>query len=43
MGWGWAKRVMGNKEDTCYDEYWVLYVSDESPSYITENNTLNVN
>ena len=27
---GWAKWVMGMKESTCWDEYWVLYVSDES-------------
>ena len=27
---GWAKCVMGIKEGTCWDEHWVLYVSDES-------------
>ena len=27
---GWAKRVMGLKEDTCWDEHRVLYVGDES-------------
>ena len=27
---GWAKWVMGIKEGTCWDEHWVLYVSDES-------------
>ena len=30
MGGGWAKWVMSPKEGTCYDEHWVLYVSDES-------------
>ena len=30
MGGGWAKWVMGIKEGTCWDEHWVLYVSDES-------------
>ena len=25
-----AKWVMRTKEGTCYDEYWVLYVRDES-------------
>ena len=29
-GWGWAKLMMGIKEGTCFDEYWVVYVSDES-------------
>ena len=27
---GWAKRVMGLKEDTCWDEHRVSYVGDES-------------
>lgn len=27
-GGGWAKWVMGIKEDTC-NEYWILYVSDD--------------
>ena len=27
---GWAKRARGIKEDTCWDELWVLYVGDES-------------
>ena len=26
----WAGRVMGIEEGTCWDEHWVLYVSDES-------------
>lgn len=26
----WGKGVMGIKEDSCYDKYWVLYVSDNS-------------
>ena len=29
-GWGWAKWVLGNKEGTCDDEHWMLYVSDGS-------------
>ena len=27
---GWAKWVRGIKEDTCWDEHWVLYIGDES-------------
>ena len=27
---GWKKWVMGIEEGTCWDEYWVLYVSDKS-------------
>ena len=27
---GWAKWAMGIKEGTCWDEHWVLHVSDES-------------
>ena len=35
---------MGIKEDTCWDEYWVLYVSDESLNSIPKTNiTLYVN
>ena len=30
MGGGRAKRVTGTEEGTCWDEHWVLYVSDES-------------
>ena len=26
---GWARRVMGIEEGTCWDEHWVLHVSDE--------------
>ena len=33
---GWAKRVMGIKEDTCWDEHWVLHVSDEALNSIPE-------
>ena len=33
---GWAKWVMGIKEDTCWGEHWVFYVSDESPDSIPE-------
>ena len=29
MSGEWARWVMGIKEDTCWDEHWVLYVSDE--------------
>ena len=27
---GWAKWVRGIREDTCWDEHWVLYVGGES-------------
>ena len=27
---GWSKRARGIKEDTCWDEPWVLHVGDES-------------
>ena len=27
---GWGKWVMGIEEGTCWDEHWVLNVSDES-------------
>lgn len=27
--WGWVKWLMGVKEDTYCDKYWVLYGSDE--------------
>ena len=43
MSGGWAKRVMGTKEDTC-DEHWMLYVSDELLKSTSEtNNALYVN
>ena len=29
VGRRWSKWVMGIKEGTCWDEHWVLYVSDE--------------
>ena len=32
----WAKWVMAIKEGTCWDEHWVLYVSDESLKSIPE-------
>ena len=38
MGRGWAKWVMGTKEGSCYDEHWVLYVSDESLNFTHEIN-----
>ena len=37
VGWGWVKKVMGIKEDTC-DEYWALYGSDESLNSTPEIN-----
>ena len=41
---GWAKWMMGIKEGICWDQQWVLYVSDEllnsTPETIT---TLYVN
>ena len=44
MGRGWAKWVMIIKEDTCYNEHWVLYVSDESlNSTLKTNIALRVN
>ena len=27
---GWATCVIGIKENTCFDEHWAFYVSDES-------------
>ena len=36
---GWSKWVMGIKEITCWDEHWVLKVSDESLSSTPEANT----
>ena len=33
---GRAKGVRGIKEDTCWDEHWILYVSDESLNSIPE-------
>ena len=30
MGGGWAKWGRGIREDTCWDEHWVLYAGDES-------------
>ena len=36
--WGWAKWMMGIKEDTYSDEHWVLYVSDESLNSTPETN-----
>ena len=40
---GWARWVMGIKEGTCYDEHWVLYLSDdESHNSTPETNTLYV-
>ena len=33
---GWARWVMYIKEDTCWNEHWVLSVSDESLNSIPE-------
>ena len=33
---GGAKWAMGFTEDTCWDEYWALYISDESLNSILE-------
>ena len=41
-GGEWAKWVMGIKRGSCWDEHWVLHVSDESLSS-TEDTTLYVN
>ena len=38
-GGGWARWVMGIKEGISCDEYWVLYVSDESLNSTPETNT----
>ena len=37
---GWAKWVMGIKEDTCWDEHWVSYVNDKSVDSTSETNTI---
>ena len=29
-GGGWAPQARGIKEDTCWDEHWVLHIRDES-------------
>ena len=42
LGGGWAKSVMGIKEDTCWDEHWVLYASDGSLNSRETNATLYV-
>ena len=38
-GGGWAKWMMGIKEDTC-DEHWVLYTSDELLNSTPETNII---
>lgn len=38
VGGEWARRVIGIKEGACYDELWVLYVSDEPLNFTTEMN-----
>ena len=43
-GWGCTRWVIGIKEGACYDEHWVLYVSNESLNSTLETNiTLYVN
>ena len=39
-GVGCGKWVMGLKEGTCWDEHWVLYVSDESLNSTPETNSI---
>ena len=34
---GRGEWVMGTEEGTCWDEYWVLYVSDEPRESIPQN------
>ena len=36
---GWANWLMGIKEGSCWDEHWVLYVSDESQNSTPETIT----
>ena len=38
MGKRWVRWVMGTKEGTCWDEHWVLHVSDESLNSTPETN-----
>lgn len=38
VGEGWDRWVMGVKEDTCYSEHGVLYVSDEPLKSTLETN-----
>lgn len=38
VGGGWAKWMMGPKDDMCLVEHWVLYVSDESLKLTPETN-----
>ena len=44
VGKEWARWVMGIKEGICWDEHWMLHVSDESLNFIPETNiTLHFN
>ena len=36
---GQVKWVMGIEEGTCWDEHWVLYVSNETPESTPETKT----
>ena len=38
MGDDLPRWMMGIKEGTCYDEHWMLYVSDESLNSTLETN-----
>ena len=40
VGGVWAKWMMGIKEGTCYDEHWVICVSDESLNSTPETNII---
>ena len=40
MRGGWGKWVVGIKEETFWDEYWVSYVRDESLGSIPEAKTM---
>ena len=44
VGGGGTRWVVSIKEGTCYDEHWVLYISDEPLNYTPEtSNSLYVN
>ena len=40
MGGGMSQVVMGITEDTCWNELWLLYVSDESLGSTTETSII---
>ena len=39
MAGGWRKWEMGIEEGICWDDYWVLYDSDESRGSTSETKT----